>query len=208
MNRGKKSSQTGVRQRSTAVEQDRRGDLLSATMVVIATKGIEGLRTREIAARAGVNIATLHYYFKTKETLLLAVLRKVIETLRDTLHEGSGTGHAIDELQAHLVGTFRSFRENPEFATVLQELRLRSRRNSAARKAFRALHSEWNRSVAGILKRGIEAGEMRPDIDADAGALAITSFIMGLIQQLWINPEACDAAAVSKQLGRWLSRSN
>lgn len=190
-----------------AVEQDRRRDLLRATMVVIAKKGIEGLRTREIAALAGVNISTLHYYFKTKETLLLAVLREVIETLTATLHEGSGVGHATDELHARLVATFRSFRESPELATVLQELRLRSRRDAAARKAFRTLHSEWNQSIAGILRRGIESGEMRPDIDPVAGALAITSFIMGLTLQLWVNPEACDATVVSRQLIRWLSRS-
>jgi AcrR family transcriptional regulator len=114
-------------------------------MVVIATRGIEGLRTREIAARAGVNISTLHFYFKTKETLLLAVLREVIETLTA---KGSGVGRARDELHARLMGTLRNFRENPELATVLQELRLRSRRDSATRKAFRTLHK----------KDGCEAG--------------------------------------------------
>lgn len=207
MSRDKKSLQILEEERSTAVEQDRRRDLLRATMVVIAKKGIEGLRTREIAALAGVNISTLHYYFKTKETLLLAVLREVIETLTSTLHKGSGVGRATDELHARLVGTFRSFRENPELATVLQELRLRSRRDSATRKAFRTLHAEWNQSIAAILARGIEGGEMRPDIDPDAGALAITSFIMGLTLQLWVNPEACDANVVSKQLGHWLLRS-
>jgi AcrR family transcriptional regulator len=207
LKRDKESLQIREGERSMAVEQHRRRDLLRATIAVIATRGIEGLRTREVAARAGVNISTLHYYFKTKEALLLAVLREVIETLTATVHKGSGVGHARDELDARLAGTLRSFRENPELATVLQELRLRSRRDAAARKAFRTLHSEWNRSIAYILRRGIKGGEMRPDIDPDAGAFAITSFIMGLTLQLWVNPEACDVTLVLKELGRWLSRS-
>jgi hypothetical protein len=58
----------------------------------------------------------------------------------------------------------------------------------------------------GIRHLTASAPELRPDIDPDAGALAITSFIMGLTLQLWVNPEACDATVVSKELGRWLSR--
>jgi hypothetical protein len=52
----------------------------------------------------------------------------------------------------------------------------------------------------------VQQGELRPDIDPEAGGLAITSFIMGLTLQLWVNPEACDAN-VSKELARWLSCS-
>jgi AcrR family transcriptional regulator len=40
----------------------------------IAEHGFEGLRTRDVAAEVGVNIATLHYYFPTKESLIRGVL--------------------------------------------------------------------------------------------------------------------------------------
>jgi DNA-binding transcriptional regulator YbjK len=43
---------------------DRRRSLLQAAFDVIAMSGFEGLRTRAVAERAGVNIATLHYYFQ------------------------------------------------------------------------------------------------------------------------------------------------
>src|SRR5262249_3953507 len=55
----------------------RRQDLVEAAFTLIAEKGLEGLRTRDIAARAGVNISTLHYYFETKEALLVAVVQHV-----------------------------------------------------------------------------------------------------------------------------------
>jgi AcrR family transcriptional regulator len=63
--------------RDTDPAKERREDLLEATYALIAEKGLEGLRTREIAARAGVNISTLHYYFGTKEALLAALLEHV-----------------------------------------------------------------------------------------------------------------------------------
>src|SRR4051812_2528672 len=55
----------------------RRAALLEAAYAVVADKGLEGLRTRDVAARAGVNIATLHYYFGTKEALVLALVERV-----------------------------------------------------------------------------------------------------------------------------------
>src|SRR5271154_7552512 len=52
---------------------DRRKSLLQAAFDVIASSGFEGLRTRAVAERAGVNIATLHYYFPTKQALVEGV---------------------------------------------------------------------------------------------------------------------------------------
>ena len=187
------------------VERDRRRELLDAAIAVIAERGIEGLRTREIAARAGVNIATLHYYFATKEILLLAVLHRTIERVASSLPASSVHGQDEDELHAQLIGTFRSFHENPHLATVLQELRLRSRRDARTRKAFRTLHAEWNHAVAGILRRAMARRRVRPDVDATSGALIITSFIMGIVLQLWVDPKACDFLVVSRELERWIA---
>jgi AcrR family transcriptional regulator len=186
-------------------KNDRRLQLLNAAIAVIAERGVEGLRTREIAARAGANISTLHYYFRTKEALLLSVLGHVVETLASTLPDASCMCSSGDELRRHLLGALRDFRRNRDLATVLQELRLRSRRDPNARRAFRALHAQWNQSVAGILRRAIDCGTMRPDVNPEVSAVAITSLIMGLSTQLWINPKACDVATVSKELDNWLA---
>lgn len=43
--------------------------------------GMEALTTRRIAASAGVKLATLHYYFDSKESLLLAVLEDLIDDM-------------------------------------------------------------------------------------------------------------------------------
>src|SRR5262249_40853896 len=49
---------------------------------LLAEGGFEHLRTRDIAARARVNVATLHYYFATKEDLIRAVVDLVVEQFR------------------------------------------------------------------------------------------------------------------------------
>jgi len=59
---------------TVSTQERRRQELVLAAFHQIAEHGFEGLRTREVAAEARVNIATLHYYFPTKEALIRGVL--------------------------------------------------------------------------------------------------------------------------------------
>jgi AcrR family transcriptional regulator len=51
-----------------------RRTILSAAEQSFAESGFVGATTRQVAARAGVNVATLHYHFGNKERLYRAVL--------------------------------------------------------------------------------------------------------------------------------------
>ncbi len=50
---------------------------LAATRIFIR-EGFAAARTRDIAEAAGINIATLHYYYRTKEELFLLVAREAM----------------------------------------------------------------------------------------------------------------------------------
>jgi TetR/AcrR family transcriptional regulator len=59
--------------------------ILAAAEEVFAARGFEGASTREIAARASVNISSLHYHWESKERLYLAVFRNVYDAIADLL---------------------------------------------------------------------------------------------------------------------------
>lgn len=52
---------------------NRREEMLRIAFDILATDGLEGLHARTLAARMGVNHATVHYYFPTRSDLLRAV---------------------------------------------------------------------------------------------------------------------------------------
>lgn len=52
--------------------------ILEAAKTVFIKKGMDGSRMQEIADEAGINKALLHYYFRTKQKLFEAILKKVI----------------------------------------------------------------------------------------------------------------------------------
>jgi len=77
--------------RKPAVEQagesprSTKARILHAAEEVFACRGFEGASTREIAARAAVNISSLHYHWASKETLYVAVFRDVFERIMERL---------------------------------------------------------------------------------------------------------------------------
>jgi len=52
--------------------------ILHAAMQVFVEKGRHGARMQEIADRAGVNKAMLHYYFRSKDNLYATIFRMVL----------------------------------------------------------------------------------------------------------------------------------
>ncbi|WP_437677105.1 TetR/AcrR family transcriptional regulator [Sorangium sp. So ce131] len=187
---------------STELGAARRRDLLEAAYTLIAEKGLEGLRTRDIAARAGVNISTLHYYFGTKEALLVAIVAHVADKFGEARRDVEGSPATV---RAHIEGAWRSFQDNPHLTTVLQELSLRARRDPAARAAFREVHEGWNLAVEHLVRQGVRDGQLRSDLDPRTSAFVVTSFVIGAMTQLGVNAEAFDFHHVSAELDRWLA---
>src|SRR5438552_19196187 len=103
--------------------EDRRHALVAAAFGQIAERGFEGLRTRDVAAEAGVNIATLHYYFPTKEALIRGVVGHAMARFRTTFATGARPG---EQLAAQLRGVRRLAIQEPELFVVMGELALRS----------------------------------------------------------------------------------
>lgn len=53
-------------------------EILAAAEKIFAAKGCEGARMQEIADEAGINKSLLHYYYRSKEKLFLAVFKNVL----------------------------------------------------------------------------------------------------------------------------------
>jgi TetR/AcrR family transcriptional regulator len=51
--------------------------IFDSATIVFQEKGMDGARMQDIANRAGINKALLHYYFRTKDMLFEAVFQKV-----------------------------------------------------------------------------------------------------------------------------------
>jgi AcrR family transcriptional regulator len=180
---------------------DRRRALVAAAFQRIASEGFEGLRTRDVAADVGVNIATLHYYFPTKEALIRGVIGHAMQRFTETI---PSQGSAVDQLQAHLRALARLMKEDRQLWAVLGELVLRSPRDADLAYTFRQSDAFWHRTLRDLISRCIDQGAVDPTLNAgDAAALMIAA-IRGLSLPTVGGADIGRINTVFRQLERYL----
>lgn len=185
--------------------QSRRAQIVEAAFVVIAEKGLEGLRTRDVAARAGLNISTLHYHVGNKQRLVEHVVDRVGELFATALPPLPADPTPLDELRQYFTAQAHRERAHPTLSAVHAETLLRARRDPALREAYTTQHTTWRAHVEATLRRGIDAGLLRADLDAPACAAIVTAFILGSNLQYRLAPSAFDRdAATEALLSTWL----
>jgi AcrR family transcriptional regulator len=69
-----------------------RARVLDAAAALFAERGYAGTKMRDIAARAGANLASGHYHWGSKKALYLAVFRQQFATTRAALLRQGATG--------------------------------------------------------------------------------------------------------------------
>jgi AcrR family transcriptional regulator len=168
----------------------------------IAERGFEGLRTREVASEVGVNIATLHYYFPTKESLIRAVLDHAMGRFRTTL---APHGSPADQLRNYLRATRKLLLEEPELGAVMAELALRSVRDDSIGTIMNEMYDVWHTTLRGLLRRAVKEGKLRPEVDNDAVAALIIATLTSMTLPVMSDASRGDQAL--RQLERWLGIS-
>ena len=156
---------------------DRWRALVAAAYHRIATHGFEGLRTRDVAADVGVNIATLHYYFPTKEALIRAVIGHAMQRFTATM---PSDGSPVDQLRGHLAALARLLKEDQQLWAVMGELVLRAPRDADLARIFRQTDGFWHRTLRNLISRCIAQGAIDPALDADDTAALLIAAIKGV----------------------------
>jgi AcrR family transcriptional regulator len=188
-----------VAPRPGSVSEKRRQELVLAAYREIAERGFEGLRTREVAASVGVNIATLHYYFPTKESLIRAVLNHAMERFRTTLTVDASP---TDQMRNYLRAVRKLLLEEPELGAVMAELALRSVRDETIGSIMDEMYDVWHSTMRGLLRRAVREGKVRPELDTDGVAALIVATLTSMTLPVMSDPRRGDQAL--RQLERWL----
>jgi AcrR family transcriptional regulator len=159
---------------------DRRRAIAAAARQLIAEKGFEGLRTRDIAARVGINVATLHYHVPTKEALIGLVADAMREDFRaQSLVRPRAHLSPAERLEHEFFDFHEMFYEQRNTLAVMSELMERARRDAVINAALQPILIKWLQLVTAILADGRADGSFRPDLDPEAGASMIIGAMTG-----------------------------
>lgn len=148
---------------AAAKERELSGDkaqrIVNAMRESVAKRGAAGSTFEHVAREAGVSRGLLHYYFGTKERLLVEVVRRDTELRVERLDERLAPAKSVDDVIEALVASLNDMIENePGFFLLLFELFSAGRRNPDIQKEVGQLFERTRSHVAEVLRAKQEEG--------------------------------------------------
>lgn len=140
--------------------------LLDVAAKVFAEKGFDAARLEDIAAELGVLQGSLYYHVASKADLLLLIQERRFRAIKARM-EGIAASHLAPRaklsvaLREHLRFLDEFFPESSEWFTEPAQGRLSLERY----EQWRAHNRSYVDVLEGIVREGVEAGQLRRDLD-------------------------------------------
>jgi AcrR family transcriptional regulator len=144
---------------------DSRDRILDAALVIFAADGFDGATTRDIAARAEVNLGLIKYYFDSKLKLWQAAVDLAFGNLHDAL---AGLDDSAEDERGRAAALIRGYvrfvARHPEFVRLMHEEGKRSgtRMRWLVDRHVRPLYERLTARLRSAQKRGVLPARIDP----------------------------------------------
>ena len=128
--------------------------------------GVDGASLREIARAARTSVGMVHYYFPTKDDLLLAVIEEVYAALSADIRKALEPDAGVEERLRRLYTRIASMSDE-EFTVIRIVLREALVSSGRLKKVFARFTAEGAHVplIAGTVLEGIQSGALRADVN-------------------------------------------
>jgi AcrR family transcriptional regulator len=156
----------------------------------VAQRGTAGSTFDHVSREAGVSRGLLHYYFGTKEQLLVEAVRRDADVRLELLEQQLSTAQTADDFIDLMAQNLRkTVDEDPEFVTLVFELFTLSRRNQDIAAEYAGLIRRTREKVAGMLAAGQREGILRLHAEPEVVAEILFSLGDGFALRMLSEPE-------------------
>ncbi|WP_424628074.1 TetR/AcrR family transcriptional regulator [Bradyrhizobium sp. SYSU BS000235] len=154
---------------------EKRQEILEAAARCFARDGFHGATTAAICAEAGISPGHLYHYFASKEAIIAAMADAALERAAKRLGDIAEDSNIIATLAAEVEQTKpRHIRTQ---RPMLLEMMAEAGRNPAVAEILHK-HSKGMRDLlAELVRKGQDAGEVDPSLDADLVAAILMSVV-------------------------------
>jgi TetR/AcrR family transcriptional repressor of bet genes len=157
------------------MEPVRRRALISAAIEAIHDRGMSGLTMGDIARRAGVSSALAHHYFGSKDDLLIATMRHLLDELGAEFRRRLADVHApMDRVAAIIEGNFAPTQFRPAVISSWLAFYLQSQHDEEAARLLKVYLRRLESNLVHAL------GELVPQARAREVARGAAAMVDGL----------------------------
>ena len=178
------------------LDGDKAQRIIAAMRASVGTRGASGSTFDHVAREAGVSRGLLHYYFGSKEQLLVEVVRHDCAVRNRNMDERLEKAHSVDEiLDALVVGLEEFLEDDAGGQAVIYEMLSASRHSEEIRAELAELYRQWRERLAGWLRTKEREGVIRLQADPEAVASILFSLGDGFGIQVLADPDWDQQAA-------------
>ena len=174
-------------------KEARRRQLIEATIDGIARKGFTELKIADVAAAAGLSVGIVSFYFKSKDALLIATLKHLVEDyeqhMRGVLAKAGKSAAA--QIDAMIEADFARTHANRKHVTVWYAFWGETRWRPEFLKMCADLSSTFHQSTTASFQALIDEGGYE-GLDAALIARGFNAMIDGLWLDMLLNPKQTD----------------
>ncbi|MGC5016734.1 TetR/AcrR family transcriptional regulator [Streptosporangium sp. DT93] len=150
--------------------------IIAEAEAVFAEKG-PSASTEEVAARAGVAIGTVFKHFPTKQALLQAIMKGLLERLHEELSTLAADARPGEELFAFVTGVVEQAARKRTVVTLLAEIGV----DLQVAGSLQLLRD----GIETLLVRSQRAGTVREDVRLDEVLALLTGLCHGALHAGW-----------------------
>lgn len=174
--------------------EERRRVIISAAWRLLATRGIDGVNMRDLAAEVGYTNGALSHYFAGKDEILRTAYEHVLDTTNQRIERSVGrrTGRAaLRKLCQEIMPLTDEARLEARIAVTLWQ---RAMTDAAMQEVNNAAVARWKDRMAEHWREAVDAKEF-PATDVAAGVELLMTTIIGLQVTAVLDPATTSRTA-------------
>jgi AcrR family transcriptional regulator len=162
---------------ATAVQRERRRQILEAAVRAFARKGYHGCRVSDVAREAGVAYGLVYHYYGSKEALLDAIFREtwgaMLATIKSVEDLDETAGERVRKVTEIVL---RTWKRNPDLVRVL------------VREVTRSSHVQFESGeielAMAALRRVVESGQRDGEFSTQIDARLAAAIWYGALEEI------------------------
>jgi TetR/AcrR family acrAB operon transcriptional repressor len=175
--------------RRTREEAERtRQSILKASLKVFSTRGYARTRLEEVASEAGVTRGAIYWHFSNKADLYASAVIESVSGYRERLTNILQSDLSpLTKIRTLMKEWLVTLERDEAYRTLVEMALTKTEFDDQVMSGVRDWFSFVDRvqeTIADLLRRGIEAGEIDSQVDPELVALALISYLNG-IEETW-----------------------
>lgn len=190
----------GISLEKSTTSDQRKAQIIEAAIAVLLEKGITASSMNDFIRASGLSKGGVYHYFDSKESLLLGVLDYFFDMyFSEIVSKTNQAESAYNQLTEMIGGHRELLNKLGQYNGLMVDFFAHAVHVESIREHFQGQYRLFQTAIADLISAGVDRGEFREDINAQAIASGIIGVFDGTSLALMIVPDRVDFPACAVQ---------